>query len=67
MAKVKRHRAKGNEFILSNVKAQRGLDRKHHFEQGGTLVEWMGGPRTKTKNKKAWENKRRGRQRVRLW
>ncbi len=64
MAKVKRHRVKGSERIMENIRAQRGLDRKRHFEQGGTLVEWMGGPRTKTKNQKAWDNKRLGRKKV---
>ncbi len=66
MAKVRRHRKKGSERVLANMKAQRGLDRKHHFENGGTLVEWMGGPRTKTKNQKAWDNKRQGRKKVQL-
>ncbi len=64
MARVKRMRRKGSEAVLNNVRVQRGLDRQRHFESGGTLTDWMGGPRTKTKNKKAWENKRRARQKV---
>ena len=66
MAKVKRHRKRGSEGVLANVKAQRGLDRKHHFAAGGTLIEWRGGPCTVTKNRKAWENKRLARQKVRI-
>jgi hypothetical protein len=36
------------------LKAIRGLDRTRHFSEGGTLVEWMGGPHTVTKNKKKY-------------
>jgi len=52
------------EAIVSTVKAQRGLDRERFFKEGGTLVEWMGGPNTKTRNMRAWENKRRARGKV---
>jgi len=45
MAKVKRHRRKDSGRVLDNIKAQRGLDRKAHFANGGTLVAWRGGPR----------------------
>ncbi len=31
-----------NKRILSDLKAIRGLDRRHHFNTGGTLVEWLG-------------------------
>ena len=54
MAKVKRHRDKKSSKVLDNVKAQRGLDRKAHFERGGTLVEWMGGPRLVERNQKRY-------------
>ena len=65
MARKRKHRrAPGSAQQLAHVKAQRGLDRKKHFDEGGTLVTWMGGPHTKTKNKRAWENKRKARGRV---
>jgi len=54
MAKIRRHRRKGSKKLLDNVKAQRGLDRKTHFANGGTLVEWMGGPRTVERNQKRY-------------
>lgn len=65
--KIKRHRSRSAnaETIVSTVKAQRGLDRERFFKEGGTLVGWMGGPNTKTKNKRAWENKRRARGKIR--
>jgi hypothetical protein len=62
--KRKHRRAPGSARHMANVKAQRGLDREKHFSEGGTLVAWMGGPHTKTKNMRAWENKRRARGRV---
>ncbi len=54
MAKVRRHRRKGSNRIMDNVKAQRGLDRKAHFANGGTLVEWRGGPRLVQRNLKQY-------------
>ena len=63
--KIRRRKAKNAEAIMSTVRAQRGLDRERHFKEGGTLVEWMGGPNTKTKNMRAWENKRRARGKIR--
>ena len=38
--------------MLKRIKAVRGIERKRHFENGGTLIEWRGGTRTVTKNKK---------------
>jgi len=65
MARKRRHhKAKNSERVLASVRAQGGLDRKAHFENGGTLVEWRGGPHTVTKNMRAWENKRRARGKV---
>lgn len=51
--------------IMKSVKAARGLDRAAHFANGGTLVEWMGGPRLIIKDKKKFKNKKacRGQQR----
>lgn len=57
--------AKSN--IMKSVKAARGLDRARHFESGGTLVEWMGGPRLVVKDKKKLKNKKRCRQKIRQW
>ena len=52
--KIKRRRTKGSEKLLADVRAQRGLDREAFFAAGGTLVQWMGGPRTVTKNKRRY-------------
>jgi hypothetical protein len=60
MAKIRRNRRKGSERLLSNVKAQRGLDRKAHFTNGGSLVEWRGGPRTVERNQKRYRRPRPG-------
>jgi hypothetical protein len=51
--------------IMRSIKAARGLDRAAHFEKGGTLVEWMGGPHLIVKDKKKFKNKKacRGQQR----
>ena len=54
MAKIKRHRDKESSKMLDDVKAQRGLDRKAHFANGGTLVEWRGGPRLVQRNQKRY-------------
>ena len=43
--------------MLKQIKAVRGIERKRHFENGGTLIEWRGGTRTVTKNKKKLESK----------
>ena len=48
---------KQNQQMLKRIKAVRGIERKRHFENGGTLVEWRGGTRTVTKNKKKQANK----------
>ena len=33
---------KRNQKVIAHVKAQRGLDRKHFFEEGGELARWRG-------------------------
>ena len=38
--------------LLKQLAAVRGIDRKRHFENGGSLVDWRGGTRTVQKNKK---------------
>ena len=54
-----------NQKMLKRIKAVRGVERKRHFENGGTLVEWRGGTRTVTKNKKKQASKLACRQRFR--
>ena len=56
---------KQNKQMLKRIKAVRGIERKRHFENGGTLVEWRGGTRTVTKNKKKEASKLACRQRFR--
>jgi hypothetical protein len=54
-----------NKQMLKRIKAVRGIERKRHFENGGTLIEWRGGTRTVTKNKKKEASKQACRQRFR--
>jgi hypothetical protein len=54
-----------NQKMLKRIKAVRGIERKRHFENGGTLVEWRGGTRTVTKNKKKAASKQACRGRFR--
>ena len=42
---------------IKALKAARGVERKNHFENGGTLVEWRGGTHTVTRNKKKFSRK----------
>ena len=43
--------------ILKQLAAARGIERKQHFEAGGSLVDWRGGTRTVQKNKKKSSSK----------
>jgi len=43
---------------LEQLARIRGKDREDHFENGGSLVEWRGGTRTVTTDKKKQRNKR---------
>ena len=43
---------------LEQLARIRGQERKKHFEEGGTLVEWRGGTRTVTTDRKKQRNKR---------
>jgi len=54
-----------NKQIIKRIKAVRAIERKRHFENGGTLVDWRGGTRTITKNKKKQAAKLACRQRFR--
>jgi hypothetical protein len=35
-------KSKRTQRVLSQIKAQRGLDRKQYFEEGGEMVRWRG-------------------------
>ena len=37
--------------------AIRGVYRKQHFANGGSLVDWMGGPHTVRRNRKKYTRK----------
>jgi len=43
---------------LEQLARIRGQERKKHFEDGGTLVEWRGGTRTVTTDRKKQRNKK---------
>lgn len=51
MAKVRRHKAKGSDKALKDLKAQRRIEREEHFANGGTLIAWRGGPRLVQRNR----------------
>jgi len=42
---------------LQTLKAIAGVERKRHFENGGSLVAWRGGTRTVTADRKKKRNK----------
>jgi|TARA_R110001583_G_scaffold44690_3_gene141578 hypothetical protein len=35
-------KSKRAQKVLDQIKAQRGLDRKHYFEEGGEMARWRG-------------------------
>lgn len=43
---------------LKVLKAVAGVERKRHFENGGSLVAWRGGTRTVTVDRRKKKNKR---------
>jgi len=49
---------------IKALKAIRGIERKEHFENGGSLVSWRGGTRTVTTDRKKQRDKRKCRKRV---
>ena len=49
---------------IRTIKAARGIERKNHFENGGSLVSWRGGTRTITRNKKTYTRKGKSKWRV---
>ena len=56
---------KQSKQMQQRLKALRGIERKRHFDNGGSLVKWRGGTRTVTKNKKKEASKSACRQRFR--
>ncbi|MAG24921.1 hypothetical protein CMI47_05010 [Candidatus Pacearchaeota archaeon] len=50
---------------LKVLKRIRGLEREQHFKNGGTLVQWRGGTRTITVDRKKRRDKRACRGKVR--
>jgi len=65
--KIKRHKPNSDrdQRVLDNVRAQRGLDRKAFFEEGGEMVRWRG-LHTVRQDKKKKKNKHACRGRIRL-
>ena len=51
---------------LKTLRDIRGIDRKAHFESGGSLVSWRGGTRTVTVDRKKKRNKNLCRVRVQI-
>ena len=49
---------------LAMLRSVRGLERERHFKEGGSLVDWRGGTRTVTVDRKKRKNKRACRGRV---
>jgi len=43
---------------LEELARIRGIERKEHFEEGGSLVQWRGGTRTVTTDRKKQRNKK---------
>ena len=41
-----------NQKVLKSLAAVRGVERKRHFENGGSLHSWRGGLHTTTKDQK---------------
>jgi hypothetical protein len=56
--KIRRYRAPGSARVLRDAAALAGLERQAHFEGGGSLVAWKGGPRNVTKNRKRVSSQR---------
>lgn len=59
MSKRKNSKAKQQLKALARI---RGIERKAHFENGGTLSDWRGGVHTITKNRKKEQSRKACRQ-----
>lgn len=62
--KVRKKKAKGSEKALKSIAAQRGLDRKEFFANGGTALEWKGGASHTFIDRRAEKNRRACRERT---
>lgn len=56
---------KQKQQILKSLAGSRGIERKQHFANGGSVSDWMGGPHLVTKNKKKAKNKKACRGKIR--
>ena len=59
MSKRQNSKAKQKLKALARI---RGIERKAHFENGGTLSDWRGGVHTITKNRKKEQSRKACRQ-----
>jgi len=53
----KEEKRKRDKQLEALIRA-RGVERQHHFANGGSLVDWRGGTRTVTVDRKKQQNKR---------
>ena len=60
-----RQEKKAQKQQLKMLAAARGIDRKEFFKNGGSMVQWMGGPHLVVQDKKKAKNKRACRGKVR--
>ncbi len=56
---------KARKQRLKMLAGARGAERKAFFENGGSMVQWMGGPHLVVQDKKKAKNKRACRGKVR--
>jgi hypothetical protein len=59
---MKNAKKQSNKRTLKALATVRGLERKAHFENGGTLSDWRGGVHTITKNRKKEQSRKACRQ-----
>ena len=59
---MKQSTSKSKKAQLKALARIRGLERKAHFENGGTLSDWRGGVHTVTKNRKKEQSRKACRQ-----
>lgn len=57
--------SKSNKQKIAAVRAVRGIERKQHFSNGGSLHDWRGGLHTVQKDKKKEQSRRACRGRYR--
>lgn len=57
--------SKSNAKKLATIRAIRGIDRREHFSNGGSLHDWRGGLHTVQKDKKKEKSRKACRGRYR--